>query len=256
MDIIEHLKLLGFTAYESKAYVTLLKQSNLTGYEVAKYSGIPASKIYEVLNRLQEKEIIMVLGTEPKRYVPFPPSEILNRLQAEYLHSFHFLQDKLEEIYQQEEEDQHYIWNISEHDPVFRKLKELLKQATKEIFISIWAEELEELHAELQQLEQKGVHIYMVLFGESPYHYGKTYRHGREHEIRQERKARRLAMVIDDQVTFLANFSDAGLTTAAYTRNRGMVLLAKDYIIHDIYTIRMQMKFGEAAMDIFRKVSP
>jgi sugar-specific transcriptional regulator TrmB len=255
MDAIDHLKLLGFTSYESKAYLTLLKHSNLTGYEVAKYSGIPASKIYEVLNRLQEKEIIMALGTDPKRYVPFPPSEILNRLQAAYQHSFRFLQEKLEEMYEQDGEDQHYIWNISEHDPVFRKLRELLDQAEKEIFISIWAEELEELYPDLQRLEENGVQIYMVLFGESSHHFGKTYRHGREHEIRQERKARRLAIVMDDRITFLANFSDDGLTTAAYTRNKGMVLLAKDYIIHDIYTIRMQIKFGKDAMDIFRKVS-
>jgi hypothetical protein len=30
-----------------------------------------------------------------------------------------------------------------------------------------------------------------------------------------------------------------------------LVLLAKDYIIHDIYTIRMAEKFGQAANEIF-----
>ena len=49
----------------------------------------------------------------------------------------------------------------------------------------------------------------------------------------------------------IINFKDDGLTTAAYTLNRGMVLLTKDYIIHDIYTIKMQKKFGEEAFSIF-----
>jgi len=253
MEMVSHLKQLGFSSYEAKAYITLLRHSNITGYELAKLSGIPASKVYEVLTRLQEKDVLMVMGTEPKRYVPFPPSEVLNRIQAEYSRSIQFLQEKLEELYEQDSAGQHYIWNISGYENVLRKLKELLETAEKEIFLSVWAEDLENIWEGLSALEKRGVKIHTVLFGESPHHIGIVYRHGREHEIRQERKARRLAAVIDSQITFLAHFNDDGLTTAAYTLNPGMVLLAKDYIIHDIYTIRMQQKFGEKAMEIFRE---
>ncbi|GAB4184152.1 MAG: helix-turn-helix domain-containing protein [Calditrichia bacterium] len=254
MELIDHLKLLGFTTYEAKAYIALLKQDNSTGYEVAKLSGIPASKIYEVLNKLQEREVIMALGTDPKRYIPFPPEEILKKLQAQYLHSITFLQEKLEEIYEKDGQDQHYIWNISGEVHIFRKLEEILSTAQSEIFISIWAEELSHLHNCLKQQENRGIKIFMVLFGESEYSFHQTFRHGREHEIRQERKARRLAAVVDNKSMVVANFKDDGLTTAAYTLNKGMVLLTKDYIIHDIYTIKMQKKFGPEAYSIFEKL--
>ncbi len=255
MELFEHLKRLGFTTYEAKAYVALLKQPNATGYEVSKLSGIPASKIYEVLNKLQEREIILVLGSDPKRYIPFPPEEILKKLQADYLHSINYLQEKLSEIYEKDGYDQHYIWNISGVENIFRKLRELIAQANDEIYISIWAEELNVLHENLEAKENEGVKVFMVLFGDTPYNLQRTFRHGREHEIRQERKARRLAIVVDNTSMMIINFKDDGLTTAAYTLNRGMVLLTKDYIIHDIYTIKMQKKFGEEAFSIFDKLS-
>lgn len=251
MDLLDHLKNLGFTSYEARAYIALLKQANSTGYEVAKLSGIPASKIYEVLNKLQEREAILALGSDPKRYTPFPPEEILKKLKAEYLESVEFLQEKLNEIYQADRYDQHYIWNISEKEQIFRKLNEIIRSAKQEIYISIWAEELDLLHDCLKQKDKEGVRIFMVLFGESPYELSRTFRHGREHKIRQEREARRLALVVDNSIMMIINFKETGLSTAAYTLNRGMVLLTKDYIIHDIYTIKMQQKFGEEAYSIF-----
>ena len=254
MDVLQHLKALGFTVYEAKAYVALLKEPHATGYEVAKRSGIPASKIYEVLNKLQEREVIQVLGSDPRRYVPFPPEEILKKLKADFLHSVTYLEEKLSEMYRRDGYEQHYIWNISGEENIFRKLEELISSAEKEIYISIWAEELERLHTTLEAREQAGVKIFMVLFGESPHSLQRTFRHGREHEIRQERKARRLAAVIDDRSMMIINFKDDGLTTAAYTLNQGMVLLTKDYIIHDIYTIKMQKKFGKEADSIFEKL--
>ncbi len=254
MELLEHLRQLGFTSYEAKVYIALLKQENATGYEIAKLSGVPASKIYEVLKKLQEREVIMVLDGDPRRYIPFPPDEILNKLKTHYLGSIDFLQEKLAEIYRRDNPDQHYIWNISGRENSFRKLREMIAAARQEIFISVWAEELQEIHQTLQSREQEGVKIFMVLFGKSPYTFRRTFHHGREHEIRQERKARRLAVVVDNTSMMIINFKDEGPTTAAYTYNQGMVLLTNDYIIHDIYTIKMQQKFGQEAFSIFEKL--
>ena len=49
----------------------------------------------------------------------------------------------------------------------------------------------------------------------------------------------------------MAHFLDDGGSNALWTSNKGLVLLAKDYIIHDIYTIRMAAKFGDEALEIF-----
>jgi sugar-specific transcriptional regulator TrmB len=48
---------LGLTNFEARAYLSLLKQGNVTGYELSKDSGIPSSKIYSVLNHLVRKTL-------------------------------------------------------------------------------------------------------------------------------------------------------------------------------------------------------
>ena len=83
--LVDQLQNLNFTQYESRAYLSLLEQGNITGYELAKNSGIPASKIYAVLNKLMEKEVILALDSEPVKYTPLPPKEVLSRLKGDYL---------------------------------------------------------------------------------------------------------------------------------------------------------------------------
>ena len=63
--ILQSLQNINFTQYESKAYLSLLQQAQVSGYELAKNSGIPASKIYQVLNKLLVKEVVVALDSDP-----------------------------------------------------------------------------------------------------------------------------------------------------------------------------------------------
>ena len=40
---------------ETRVYTTLLEKGNLTGYEVSKISGVPRSKVYNILEKLLKK---------------------------------------------------------------------------------------------------------------------------------------------------------------------------------------------------------
>lgn len=50
---------LGFNEYEAKSYVALVKLGPATAYQVSKASGIPRARIYDVLNTLVEKGIVL-----------------------------------------------------------------------------------------------------------------------------------------------------------------------------------------------------
>ena len=58
--ILKDMKQLGFSEYECKAYLTLLEQFPLTGYSLSKKSGIPRSRIYDVLESLAGKQMVLV----------------------------------------------------------------------------------------------------------------------------------------------------------------------------------------------------
>ena len=55
---ISVLKGIGLTMYEAKAYLTLTSLISSTASEVAEKSGVPRSKIYDVLKGLIKKTIL------------------------------------------------------------------------------------------------------------------------------------------------------------------------------------------------------
>ena len=66
---ISTLKGIGLTMYEAQAYVTLTSLIQGSADEVSKNSGIPRSKIYDVLKKLNKKDFIEVKDGRPLTYI-------------------------------------------------------------------------------------------------------------------------------------------------------------------------------------------
>ncbi len=252
-DVISLMQNIGFSQYEARVYLALLQQPQVSGYEVAKISGVPASKIYPVLSKLVNREAVIAIDDDPVKYVPKPPAEILNHLKSDYLNTVGRLDDELEKIYARHDSADQYIWNISGYQAIVERIIEFLGRGEKQIFLSVWDEEIDLLTDTLKDLQKKGVELHIVHFGQKILGFGREYRHGREHEIRIKRGGRRIAVVVDDKQVILGHFSENENSSAVWTSNSGLVLLAKDYIIHDIYSIRMIEKFGREAEDILKE---
>lgn len=54
--IIQIMKKYHFSEMETLVYTTLLEQDKLTGYEISKKSGVPRSKVYNILEKLLKKK--------------------------------------------------------------------------------------------------------------------------------------------------------------------------------------------------------
>ncbi len=67
-DIEKFLKNADFSGYEVKTYLTLLRFKDLTANEISEKSKVPTGRIYEVLDKLQMRELIEVQESRPKRY--------------------------------------------------------------------------------------------------------------------------------------------------------------------------------------------
>lgn len=66
-EIIENLKDLGMKEYEAKVYVTLIQKGPSTAQQLSKASGVPYSRIYDVLRELETRD--WILRTEEKPVV-------------------------------------------------------------------------------------------------------------------------------------------------------------------------------------------
>ena len=78
-ESVSVLKGIGLTMYEAEAYVTMTSLISSTATEIAEKSGIPRSKIYDVLKGLSKKNFIEIEDGRPQTYHVKSPVEVLSR---------------------------------------------------------------------------------------------------------------------------------------------------------------------------------
>ena len=77
MDIKELLAQAGLTERESKVYLALLELGSVTSGPIVKKSGVPNSKIYEILESLQNKGLVSwIIKIKTKYFQASPPKKI------------------------------------------------------------------------------------------------------------------------------------------------------------------------------------
>ena len=149
---------LGFTEYEAKVYLSLLKQNPASAYETGKSSGVPTSKIYEVLKKLVGKGIITVIDDgKTKRYVPAEPDEFLDRYQSRTVKVIDDLRGRLAAARGERELSQ--IWNIREYDYLIDKARRMIDGAGVSVLLSVWKEELALLEDVITEAMQRKVKV-------------------------------------------------------------------------------------------------
>ncbi len=88
---------LGLTEYESRVYVTLLNKGPLYASEIALYSGVPRTKIYEAVKGLMKKQLIESYGS-PKKFSVTANPEPLEALLEEEEKRFKEIRSLINEI--------------------------------------------------------------------------------------------------------------------------------------------------------------
>ena len=248
--LVKKLKELGFTEYEGTPYIAILSYPVKTGYELAKLSGLPASKIYMTLQKLLTKNVISLISGDPQKYIAHNPKEVIGRYKNSYQVLFDELLNDFSNLNMDDRSSQ-MIRNINSREEVFRFFREYLLHCENELLISVWEDELEEIEDDLKASVSCGENASIVIFGEKKLDFGKVYHHGREKIILRERGQRRMNVVFDNKHVLIAHFTTEEEASAVFTSNPSLVLLARDYIIHDIYTIKIAKKFGKEAQELF-----
>ena len=77
------LEKVGLTSYEIKSFVALIKTGESTASDLSKQSGVPYSKIYEVLSILEEKGWIGSDKSRPTKYFAKSPNSALQQQSKE-----------------------------------------------------------------------------------------------------------------------------------------------------------------------------
>ncbi len=162
-SLVERWTTLGFTEYEAKAYVALVRLGSGTGYQIAKESGVPRSMIYETLNKLAARGALLTQSSgETTRYAPLPPDRLLDRMRRELDDSAKALIRELAGI-AAEGAFASSAWTISGRQNIFAFARQMIDRARHQIVVSIGDDdELDELLPRLQEAQDRKLSLLVV----------------------------------------------------------------------------------------------
>lgn len=232
-EAMANMKELGFSEYESRAYLKLLEQFPLNGYALSKYSGIPRSRIYEVLNNLLDKQMVFEQREgKTKYYYPVEPDIFLSNLKDHYREVLSSIAGYAEAIYKKPSLDDKLVV-IKSRNNIFEFLNLLIRGAEKRIAMSIWEEDIQPLMPEIDKALKKGVVLRGIYFGETAPYDGLV-PHRRIKRYIAEKKERHISLIIDGTHTLSGIVSKGDESKVTWTRDEGFIEISEDYIAHDL----------------------
>jgi len=233
---------LGLSENEARAYIALLSDNPLSAYEVAKKSGIPSSKIYEVMRKLDNRSMVQSIhGERSRSFVPVPLDEFINNYRSDIEESLETLNSELSDL--KVGIDKSYTWHIKKYDSLLLKARRMINTAETSLLIQLWPEEMNCLFEAIMDSELRGVKIAILHYGATNLKVGQVYKHPVEGSIFTENHSRGFALVADSKEALLGKVSESNLDMI-WSMNEGFVMMAEDYIRHDIYFIKTARRFA------------
>jgi len=79
-EIFELLQRLGLTEYESKTLTSLIKLNEAKAPDVSREAQVPKTRVYDVLDKLVERDLIIEIQGRPKKYRVRETDRVFNEL--------------------------------------------------------------------------------------------------------------------------------------------------------------------------------
>jgi sugar-specific transcriptional regulator TrmB len=239
VSIVDALLSLGFSEYEGRSYIALLSSGEaLTAYEIAKSAGLPTSKIYGVLARLEQKELVSIVdGKGKKKFAAIDPDEFFSQFRLGVNDTIARVRRELKQLKKTVSTTAN--WNFRDYDSFRERCLRIVRASRKNLLVSSWKEELDFLGKSLEEAQARKVKIAVVHFGQTNVQSGAMFQHPIEDTLYQERGGRGFVMVSDSREAVLATIYGKSAVEGAFSMNRGFILLAEDYIKHDIYVMKI-----------------
>ena len=205
----ERLMEFGLTRQEASIYQCLLTEGKVTGYEVAKQTGISRSNAYNSLASMTEKgAAYLVEEASTRKYVPVPLNEFCkNRIR------------KLEESGK---------W-LQEHMPtenILNKIKNLLSQVDQRVYISCTRNYLLLLIRELDTLMEERKKVVIITDQPATFHNAKVYF--------GENRGMQIGIIADSKYVLTGEYGEGSMNTCLYSGQKNFVELYKTALANEI----------------------
>jgi sugar-specific transcriptional regulator TrmB len=251
-DPIRGLVKIGFSEYEAKAYVALLRKTPVTGYELSKLSGVPRSMIYEVVGKLTARGAAMTLRTgSAVKYAPVAPGEFLEHLQREHQDLITSLKDDLLTLSSAPNLD--YVWNLEGQENIMGKAREMIGQAEQRIYIALLPATLPALLGALEGAVHQGVQVVVYTTGDLDLPGAQVIVAPLSEEALTQVGGLGLILVVDGREVLIGEWLTATQARASWTSSPLLVFIAEHHLRTDLYLPQLLALLGDRALEIIQE---
>ncbi len=230
MELIDQFMSFGLTRQESTIYMTLQINGELTGYEVAKLTGISRSNTYNALAGLVEKGAAYVMEGSVTRYTAVAFEEFSSNV----IYKLNAVRDRIiPNLPERKKETDGYI-TIKGEEHIINKLRNLLNETESRIYISVSSDILDIIRPDIHKLikEKKKV----VILTDSPAGFDGAIIHTKEQVKRQVR------LIVDSSKVLTGEITDKDFSTCLYSKNQNLVDVFKEMLQNEITLLQLKEK--------------
>jgi hypothetical protein len=210
---------------------------------LAKASGIPRPNIYPILQKLEERGVVLRIDNpEGADYLPVAPQEVVSRFKQKYLGTLESVSGSLFEVAAHAE--QPHIANLHGYSVLLGHAQSIIASSQQSLLMGSWPEEVMALSESVRQARQLGVQITTLCLKGCPQPcpacQGSVFRY----PIAASGYDRWLVLV-SDGAEVLAGEIHPGLDTLAIrTRQKMLVNLTAGYIQNSIILANILADLG------------
>jgi DNA-binding MarR family transcriptional regulator len=251
-EIVQAIENLGLSTYEAKAYFALLSESPLTGYKLSKNSGVPRSRIYETIEKLVAKGLVLSQEGDTTLLIPVSLESFLEKKEKESKRNINFLKEILPRLKKPAETQG--IWTITGRDQIFESVIHFISQAKSHIYLVSFDGDIIFFENALLDAEKKRVLIYGAYCGEKEFKLKNLY----PHQGQPCSSCRDFSLTIDSEEALVGCTYPPEGAKIAVTKNPGIIHVAEEYIKHEIFLSQLFKTYDKVPSDewnaIYQKI--
>jgi sugar-specific transcriptional regulator TrmB len=247
------------SGYEAKAYLALIAAGQpINGYEVAKRSGVPRSTVYETLGKLLTRGAAFEVRSddESTSYVALPSEALIRRLRHSFDDHLQHLAAALPQV--TAAPTSRLIHTLEGRDAVIERARDIIDLSRKTLDISAWTEELDELSPAIRRADTRGVEVEILTFGDEFKPIGNTQPHvfAAPSVVLDRVGCRLLVIAADRREVLIGGVVERGSVWGVFSDDPAVVLVAVEYIRHDIAFQILVDRIGIDEVDRYYEVDP
>lgn len=239
---------MGLSKYEAKAYFALLSESPLTGYKLSKISGVPRSRIYETIEKLMTKGLVLTQEGETTLLIPVSLESFLEKKEKESKRNINFLKEVLPLLKKPAETQG--IWTISGREQIFESVHHFISQAKSHIYLVSFDSDIVFFESALSGAENRKVSVFGAYCGEKDFKLKNMY----PHQGQPCSSCRDISLTIDSEQAIVGCTFPPDGAKIAVTKNPGIIHVAEEYIKHEIFLSQLFRMFDKFPSDEWNSI--